>query len=72
MPALIQRKVGRPPSGKKQYCIRMRQGTYVRLLQQAKRAGFPHVGDFIDELLSRPDVGRIVRQLETNYKSGQT
>lgn len=45
-----KRKVGRPKSGKKAHCIRMKPATNGELVRAAKAAGYDRVGDWLDTL----------------------
>lgn len=49
MPHAAKRKPGRPPTGKKGYCLRMLPGTHTKLTQAAKAAGFDGLGDWLDQ-----------------------
>ena len=49
---------GRPPSGKKAYCIRMNPKTRDQLLKAAQDAGFNSLGDWFDDIVSAPSDGR--------------
>src|SRR4051812_48135397 len=44
------KKVGRPSTGKKAYCIRMTPTTNAALLKAAKVAGYSQLGDWLDSL----------------------
>ncbi|MGA2751611.1 MAG: hypothetical protein ABSG59_22830 [Verrucomicrobiota bacterium] len=43
-------KIGRPPSGKKAYCIRMKPDTYDDLLRAAQKNGYQSLGQSFDNL----------------------
>ena len=45
-----RRKVGRPKSGKKAHCIRIKPATYTELVRAGKAAGYARVGDWLDRL----------------------
>ena len=55
-----KRKRGRPPSGKKGFCIRMRPETHHDLTLAAKLAGYTNIGDWLDTkaLTVSPQKGR--------------
>ena len=43
-------KMGRPPSGNKAFCVRMRPDTYDDLLRAAKKDGYQRLGEWLDNL----------------------
>jgi hypothetical protein len=43
-----KRNPGRPPSGKKPYCIRMLPITHKRLLEMVNADGFDCIGDWLE------------------------
>ena len=45
-----KRKVGRPKSGKKAYCVRMTPAGHDAVLKLAKAAGFAQLGDWLHSL----------------------
>jgi hypothetical protein len=69
MTASTNRKVGRPPSGRKAYCLRLKQQNYALLLRKAKNDGFSSVAGWLDHFAStiesEPAVVRMVRGLKT-------
>ena len=47
---LNKKKVGRPKSGRKAHCIRMKPTTNAALVRAAKAAGYDRLGDWLDTL----------------------
>ena len=47
------KKVGRPPSGNKPFCIRMQPGAYDELSRVAKADGCRRVGDWLNNWLNK-------------------
>jgi hypothetical protein len=46
-PNYLHKKAGRPPSGKKQFCVRMIPTAHSILLQTAKAAGHSNLADWL-------------------------
>ena len=52
-----RRKPGRPLSGKRAYCIRMKPDVYTILVQAAEKAGFNNLGDWFESLAKPGEPG---------------